>query len=105
MTVKKVSQFLAFVIAEDSTTLRIEWAAKMAVGVVKSAHDFDLIPTRLDVINIDGLIGLATNVALSDGAVERVSPVAAPQMANNFAVAINRLEAPHRQLLLQGQED
>lgn len=77
----------------------------MAVGVVESSHDFDLILARVNVIDVDGLIVLASNVALSDGAIERVSPVTASQVAHNLSVAINRLEAPKREPLLQGQED
>lgn len=76
----RTSSSLAFVvITENSSTFRIERAAKMTVSVVQFAHNFNLIFATFDVIDIDRLVRvIASDVALADGTVQRVSPVSTP---------------------------
>lgn len=74
----------------------------MNISVVELSHDFNLIFSWFDEINIDWFVA-SLDVTLTECGVERVSPFAASQVTDNFSIAINRLETPQRDSVFQCQ--
>lgn len=83
------------VIAKNSSTFRIEWTTEMAFSVVQFAHDFNLIFSCFDIIDINWFVRvIASDVTLANGTVQCVSPVSTPQVPHNSSISVNSFEAP-----------